>query len=89
MCRTKPNANSSKTGAEEQMKIRRQMKIDVFFKQCVFQKAGVTAFPSRCTLKIRYEGLSDYFLKCCLGELSAGYGADPLLKQIAACFYTS
>lgn len=55
----------------------------------MFQKGGIAAFPSSCTLKIRYEGLSDYFLKCCLGGLSTGHGANPLHRRIAACFYTS
>lgn len=54
-----------------------------------FQKGEIAAFPSSCTLKIRYEGLSDYFLKCCLGGLSTGHGADPLHRQIILCFYTS
>lgn len=54
-----------------------------------FQKGGIAALPSSCTLKIRYEGLSDYFLKCCLGGLSTGHGADPLHRQMSVCFYTS
>lgn len=31
---------------------------------------------------------TDYFLKCCLGELSTGHGADSLHRQITVCFYT-
>lgn len=88
MRRTKPVPNSNKTEIEEQVKIRKEIKIDGVFME-TFQKGGIAAFPSSCTLKIRYEGLSDYFLKCCLGGLSTGHGANPLHRRIAACFYTN
>lgn len=77
-----------KTEMEEQVKITKEIKIDGGFMETL-QKGGIAAFPSSCTLKIRYEGLSDYFLKCCLGGLSTGHGADLLHRQISLCFYAS
>lgn len=59
MCRAKPNPNSSKTETEEQVKVRKQMKIDGVFIDTCFQKEELQHFPPAVHSK---SDMKDYLI---------------------------
>lgn len=59
MCRAKPNPNNSKTETEEQVKVRKQMKIDGVFIDTCFQKEELQHFPPAVHSK---SDMKDYLI---------------------------
>lgn len=59
MCMTKPNTNGSKTETEEQVKIRKQMKIDVVVIDTCFKKEELQHFPPAVHSK---SDMKDYLI---------------------------